>query len=136
MIFKLKSGLSSDVLLECPSLGPITRETLLRMIEEKKLELTKNNIGKFGFLLFESTLSSVVLYLACLDSKRVLLLLPSDIQSSQMALLQDTYHPDWLAEIDIENKLTIKNFSGLPSNETKAINDKLALLLLTSGVYR
>ncbi|AVZ84745.1 AMP-binding protein [Acinetobacter sp. WCHA45] len=102
-----------------------TYSSLLNLVHEQEVQLYKFPKRTLGFILCDNRLVDIVLYLACIRTHQVLLLLDSQISGEQLKNLQDIYQPHWIANNGV---ITLQK-----NVKDAQLHTDLSLLLSTSG---
>lgn len=112
-------------------------------VTEVSTMLAARGPRQLGFLFSTNSLEWLCVYLACLRAGHVPLLLPSDLETSLIKQLIDTYQPDWLwrpsdPQAPSSDKhesavSTLAAFSWRKPKVSASLHPDLGLLLSTSG---
>ncbi|EKD99180.1 MAG: hypothetical protein ACD_23C00090G0004 [uncultured bacterium] len=123
--------------------GSLTYQELNDWVDQIGVCLASHGQRQLGFLFSNNSLEWLCIYLACLRTGHVPLLLPSDLESGLSNQLLDTYQPAWVwrpSKVQEESKeslqLTASVFAAFDWRQPSAIEQlhpDLGLLLSTSG---
>lgn len=129
-------------IVECDSNTEITYDTLRKKVNDFSQLFEDFPQKTMGFLVCNYDLTTIVTYLAALQQRQALFLLPEKLDQKLFENLVIRYQPDWLfmpKEMSIPNGYNIKEQVGnyffilrIP-NVSRVIYPDLAILLSTSG---
>lgn len=121
----------------------LTYKELNDWVTEVSAMLTTSGSRQLGFIFSTNSLEWLCVYLACLRTGHVPLLLPSDLEASLVEQLIKTYQPDWVWHppgqyVQLVDKeqfvcLTLAAFSWRKPSVVAPLHPALGLLLSTSG---
>ena len=102
---------------------------------EEEIKNVPINKGSLGVIFCENTISWIISFLAAVNQKATIILLPKDFDELAYKNILKNFSPNWVWRSDQQNKIsiehTLKNYKFLQENVTR--NLKLPQVLLTTS---